>query len=235
MYEFSFNFAETLNLLTMTKNFKAKKLRILVFLAGVAYFLMFINSFVEGWDDFKQGFADGWSNNHAAWGYSIFSVSSVDGVKFVPDTLVNKVNNQGASVISQTLNVRAPLTITGLSKVLFMLNMFVLMPVISIAIVLIPIYFFRILQLIERHLYFDDRCIHLLHKLGVATFVVYFGFILNGFFHFYIENHLFSFSDFKVNIPVIDNMWLMFGILAFIIAELLSKAKSLKEEQELTI
>jgi hypothetical protein len=50
-----------------------------------------------------------------------------------------------------------------------------------------------------------------------------------------INISIFSFTDYKIVMGYMDGIWLLFGIVVLLIAEILSKALALKEEQELTI
>jgi hypothetical protein len=50
-----------------------------------------------------------------------------------------------------------------------------------------------------------------------------------------INCSLFSFAEYDLVMDSMDGILLLFGIILLIIAEILSKAQALKEEQELTI
>jgi len=101
--------------------------------------------------------------------------------------------------------------------------------------VVIPFHFFRFMSLIKKNIFFEKENIRLLRRLGTELVIVYFGMVLFNFLNYKLNASLFSFSEYQLKMDSIDSIWLLFGIVVLLIAEILSKAKVLKEEQELTI
>lgn len=91
------------------------------------------------------------------------------------------------------------------------------------------------MNLIDRTVFFEKENIGLLRSLGIELLIVYLGNVLLNFMDYKINISIFSFSDYKIAMGYTDGIWLLFGIVVLIIAEILSKALVLKKEQELTI
>lgn len=104
-----------------------------------------------------------------------------------------------------------------------------------IATIRIPIHFYRIISLIKKNIIFERVTIRLLIWMGFELLIIYFGNVLFNYMVHQINCTLFSFSEYEIVIRPFDPIWLLLGIVVLLIAEILSKARVLKEEQELTI
>jgi hypothetical protein len=104
-----------------------------------------------------------------------------------------------------------------------------------IVLIRIPIHFYKLIGLIKKEFIFELESIRLLRWLGLELWIVYFGCLLGICIDHKINCSLFSFSKYEIMSGSVDPIWLLLGIIAFLIAEIFYKAMVLKEEQELTI
>ena len=101
--------------------------------------------------------------------------------------------------------------------------------------VIIPFHFYRLIALIHRNIIFDKAIIRLIRWLGVDLLVIYFGNVLYNYISYRINNSVFSFAQYDIGMSSTDAIWLLFGVVVLLTAEILSRALAIKEEQELTI
>lgn len=228
----------------MLNYFKTKRLTVLAVLAGFTYAFLLFNTFASDWDNWKISFNERalgaeynkWGDvigHHKVESHQLF-IKAKEGFSSFPDSIVNLTDNKTLKAkYNDIVVITAPSerkVTTGTSIVLTIV--FFLMVFITI---LIPIHFYKFIGLIKRDLIYDRKNISLLRKLGFELLVIYFGgIIVIALFH-KEKSSLFRFSDYEIVSPSMDAIWLMLGIVALMVAEILSKAIVLKEEQELTI
>lgn len=231
----------------MWQLFKTKKITILAILAGFIYAFLILITFVEGWDDFRRGWHEGDKiAEYNKWGDVIrykpsetesysFSVKPKKGFASYPDSLLNLKTNQTIKTQYTQLLVLGPKSdLTG-TPFVYKIILFLLGSSILVALIRIPIHFYKLIALIKNEIIFELRSISLLRWLGVELLFVYFACILGFYLDHQITCSLFSFLNYKIVMGYVDPIWLLLGIVSLLLAEVLSKAMALKEEQELTI
>ena len=218
--------------------FKTKRLSILTILAGLTYAFLVISSFIDGTDDFKRGLEGARENNMKnslgkSQDYYYLNLKPKIANNF-PDSLVNTKDNKEIRLISNSVITIESYDLPTSAKwyQAFQILLFFLLLIIYIV---IPIQFYRFISLINENIFFEKENIRLLRWLGFELLIVYFGNVLYNFTDYKINSSLFSFSEYKLVMDYFDGIWLLFGIVVLLIAEILSKALALKEEQELTI
>jgi|GEM_PF-1057087 len=231
----------------MKNPFKTSRITILAILAGLTYSFLIFSTFVEGWDDFRRGWHEGEKiAKYNKWGDVIryepsetesynFSVKPKKGFLNYPDSLVNLNTNHAIQTTYKEMIVLGPKSNSTETPFVLKIILFLLGSSILIALIRIPIHFYKLIGLIKNEIIFELRSISLLRWLGIELFLVYFAGILVLYFDHQINSSLFSFSDYEIVMGKMDPIWLLLGIISLLVAEVLSKAMLLKEEQDLTI
>jgi len=228
----------------MLNYFKSKKLSILAILAGLTYTFLILSTFYNDWDDLQMNFNEGhlnaeYNSSGHVNGYKVvqsysFFVKPKKGFASFPDSLVNLKTNNSVKTKYTELIVLGPEDLDS-PKVLNTIITTILAFLVLIATIRIPIHFYRIISLIKKNIIFEKETIRLLIWLGFELLIIYFGNVLFNYMVHQINCSLFSFSEYEIVIRPFDPIWLLLGIVVLLIAEILSKARVLKEEQELTI
>lgn len=220
----------------MWSYFKNQKISILTLLAGLIYAFMVVSSFWENRDDFLRGWHEADSAEKSVFYSSYFlTISPKNGFASYPDSLLNMTNKQSVRTCNQKIIALAPNKLRSTTSRWYNALCNILMLMIVTTYVVIPFHFFRFMSLIKKNIFFEKENIRLLRRLGTELVIVYFGMVLFNFLNYKLNASLFSFSEYQLKMDSIDSIWLLFGIVVVLIAEILSKAKVLKEEQELTI
>jgi len=228
----------------MWKYILTKKLTILSILAGLTYLFLIVNTFTSEWDDWQIAFnTKALGADYNKWGDVIghhpvesyhFSIKSKKGFTSFPDSLVNLVSNQTIKAKYNEVYVLASPLKPEISKLvsIFMTLLSFIFLIVSIG---IPIHFYKIISLIKRDFIFERKIIYLLRWLGLELLIIYIVMVLLLYLIHQIEYSQFSFSEYEIVMKSIDPIWIFLGIVVFLIAEILSKALTIKEEQELTV
>lgn len=238
---------QNFNFNTMWTFLKTKKLSILVILAGLTYAFLIFSSFAEGWDDMQRGWHEG---NKVAeynkWGdvirYKpsetesyILTLKAKKGFDSYPDSLLNLKLNQAVQTKYSEMVVLGPKSDSKSQGFVFKLFALLFAAVFFIVLIRIPIHFYKLISLIKKEIIFELEAVRKLRWLGFELLLIY----VAGNLVLYLSHreacYLFSFTNYEIVMPVMDPIWLLLGIVSFLMAEILSKAIMLKEEQELTI
>ena len=221
--------------------FKSKRLNILVVLAGFIYVFLVVSSFVDGSDDFLRGYSEGAQSdrsidqNMEPMRSYYLSMKPIKGFASYPDSLYNSISGKQVYVCMNSVISNNPVKLQSSSIVAFRVLSRFLIFFFLIVYIVIPFHFFRFIGLIRKNIFFESENIRLLRCLGIELCFIYIGILLYSFLNLKINSTLFSFSDYELVMDYMDGIWLLFGIVVLMIAEVLAKALSLKEEQELTI
>lgn len=228
----------------MWNYFKTNRLTILAILAGITYVYLIVNTVTSDWDSWKMAFNEGalgaeynkWGDvveHHPVESHQLF-IRAKNGYTNFPDSIVNLTDNQ---IIKARYNEVIVLTSSKefkhstVIKIIATITSFML----AVVLILIPVHFYKIIGLIKRGILFDRFNVRLLRKLGVELLLVYVGVMIILYVMHQETSAQFRFSDYEIVAETMDPIWILLGIITFIIAEILSKAVTLKEEQELTI
>lgn len=228
----------------MLKYFKTNRLAILSILAGMTYVFLIVTTFTSDWDGWKITFNERalgaeynkWGDvvgHHPVESHELY-IRAKNGYASFPDSLVNLSDNQ---VIKARYNyvtvLTSPKEFKHSTPTAIITTVLLFMIVVSL--ILIPIHFYKLIGLIKKDIIFDRFNVRLIRKLGVELLFVYVGVMFILYLHHQETSTQFKFSDYEVVAETMDPIWILLSIIAFIIAEILSKAVTLKEEQELTI
>lgn len=238
-----FGFLNNLIYDAMKNYFRTKKLNILAILAGLTYAFMVVNTFVNDWDDILIGFRDGWEA----------AGDNVNDTEFKPSRnfhLLLRTKNDVFSYPDSIVNLKDHAFLKTKNEKVVALNSFsskakysgwhgffigVISMVVGITYFVIPFHFYKFIGWIKTNIIFERENIRLIRCLGIELLIVYFGNVLVNFLSYKSALSLFSFSEYEIQMHSMDAIWLLFGIIVLLVAEILSRAIALKEEQELTI
>lgn len=216
---------------------KSKKLRILTVLAGLTYAFLIISSFIDGFEDMKRGFTEGYNSarTDALERTYYLNLEPKNGYTSYPGSLINQTGNKSVNLCEQQI-----LVLGSVAKLTTMVKWYyafgnLVMVIVLITYFILPFHFFRFMSLVKNNMIFEKENVKLLRWLGFELLVVYFGHVLFNFLDCKINASLFSFSEYKIVMDTMDAIWLLFGVVVLLFAEILSKAFVLKEEQELTV
>jgi hypothetical protein len=221
-----------------------KRLNFLVGFATFIYVMLFLSLIKSNLDDFLMGFTVGYhysdkkedSLNPNISDVYFLKVKPTGGVLSFPDSLKN--SNQGEYENTRYYEMRVafpkgkkiPSSISiyeGIKTFLSFLTLFVF--------VFIGVKFFQLMSSFKEEIVFDQKVIKNISHIGKALVILY----LSGQFYNELTNKinctLFSFSNYKIVSENMDLAWLLLGIVIMIFAEIVSRGRILKEEQELTI
>lgn len=228
----------------MIKILATKKVSILVSLVGIAYVFLFLNAFVGAWDFFLTEFHEGAHsiNNHSNAKSTDYIPLTSYGLSLKPmndfssstDSLVNLKTNQVLKSKYSQVIVLAPSEYQQQVGGYYFLSSLISL-IVSISGILVLVHFYKLMASIKKEVIFERRNINLIRRIGFELLVVYFGTTLGNFVMYKINTTIFNFSGYEIKMESSHGIWLILGIVVLLIAEILSKAISLKEEQELTI
>ncbi|HLN75052.1 MAG TPA: DUF2975 domain-containing protein [Prolixibacteraceae bacterium] len=223
--------------------FKTKKLNLLATLLGLTYGFLFANTIINDWDNLKRSFMEGvestYTNNNPFKGEArrnhYMVLSQKKGAFNYPDSLVNLANHTTVKTINKSV-IAFESSGSGTKYFKWYDSMFHLLPLfVFVFYVMIPFHFTKLLGRIKKNLIFERDNIRLIRWLGVELLIIYFGNVLFNYINYKANASTFKFADYEIGMDSMDAIWLLFSIVVLLVAEILSKALELKEEQELTI
>ena len=228
----------------MWKYLITKKLTVLAILAGLTYAFLMVNSFASEWDVWQISFNEkALGAQYNKWGDVVshqpvesipIQIKPINGFASFPDSLVNLADNQTLKAQYGKVIVLGPPTKPKFSTgELFVLTFLVI--ILIIVSIRIPIHFYKFIGLIKKELIYERQSIYLLRWLGLELLVNYFGGFLIIYMYHQMASSLFRFSDYEIVMDSMNPIWLFLGIVVLLVAEMLSKGLSIREEQELTI
>lgn len=227
----------------MKNYFKTKKLNILALLAGLTYAFMVVNTFVNDWDDCLIGFREGYeaadesrsmSESEPYRNYHLLLRTKNDVFSY-PDSIVNLKDHAFLKTKNEKVIALNPLSSKAKYSGWYGFFIGLIVCVVGINYLVIPFHFYTFIGWIKKNVIFERENIRLIRCLGIELLIIYFGNVLVNFLSYQKALSLFSFSDYEIQMHSMDAIWLLFGIVALLVAEILSRAIALKEEQELTI
>lgn len=209
------------------------RLTTLSVLAVVAYVFMILMAMDDVWEGFKLGMEDGQARTHTT---HFVYLKTTDGIAHYPDSIVNLRTGSTLPISYDQGLLRVPITETGASGRTWHEALKKLMAFIILFIMLyIPIRFFILMRVLSRESIFDRPNIKHMRCIGVALLVFYVsGQVMSLIEYLEMKRH-FLFTAYTLEWHQADPLVLLLGILVLLFAEVLNRASSLKEEQDLTI
>jgi hypothetical protein len=216
----------------------------------IVYVLLLATSFLDGWDDMKAGFIEGFQKGTYAADKScekktvrevpsemyFLNVKPKAGCQSYPDTLVNLKSGQKIGTryyemrASMPANTPKPASVTvyGFIRGFLSLVMFALY-------IYVPILFCLLMRSLRKEIVFDRDNIRKIKRIGFSLVTIYLATTFFNMVSYESNLLLFDFKDYTLKQEPVDVTLLLLGLVTLLIAEIISKASQMKEEQELTI
>lgn len=225
----------------MKKILLGRKVKVFVWLFVLAYGWMISSDIYNVWDDFVQGFVQGYDDaNDPAERKFHFDVHSVT-VKNKGDlfSFPDSIRDQRGQLLPASLHrldVKTSNDVTNSSKwnvytgVLMGLSF-----LLFAAILYIPLQLFRFVKRINTGIAFDRHNVRWLRKSGITLVFVYLLMVVFEYLHLRANQCVFDFENYTLTMDSTDGIYLVMGVGILLFAEVISSGIELKEEQELTI
>jgi len=217
----------------MSLFYSKTKLITLSILATVAYIMMLMSSFAQGWDDFRLGYEQGQS---LEWKTYFLDLKPKNGFNSFPDEIVNEISGNKVKFRSDNAQIQLPSKeIDQKISGLYFAAEIILSLLIFFIVIYIPVLFFKLMRSLIKEVVFDKGNIKYLRKIGFSLLLFYVSSLAFNMIS-YIENKiLFDFSNYKIQNTETDLIWLLLGIVMLLFSEILSQGSEIKEDQDLTI
>jgi hypothetical protein len=229
---------------------KKPKLATYAILAMVAYLLLLASSCLDGWDDMKAGFMEGFQKGSYCtteknetksiqplpFEMYFLTVKPKAGCQSYPDSLVNLKNEQ--KIGSRYYNMRVSLPSNTPKPGLVTVYNFIkgCLSVLMLALyIYIPILFYQLMRALRKEIVFDKDNIRKIKRIGFSLLAIYLATIFYNMASYETNLLLFDFKEYMLKQEPVDVTLLLLGLVTLIIAEIISKASQIKEDQELTI
>ena len=209
------------------------KLTTLTILTSLAYCLLILSSFTDGWDDFKLGFEEGYSLKVQTY---FVDLKEKESISTFPDSIKNLKTGTNINIRYDKAQIRAaiiPVTEKSIESYQMIETLFSLI-VLSI-IICIPILFFKLMRSLIHEVVFDKINIRYMRLIALLLIVYFLIDLITGYVTYQMNVALFNFADYTIKREPANMIWLLLGCVLFLFAEILSKGSIIQEEQDLTI
>jgi hypothetical protein len=219
----------------MKVNTAKTKLTLLSILAILAYCLLLLSSIVDGWDDFKLGFKEGFKDTPKKEFYFV-DMKAKQGFASFPDSIINIKTGDKVNIRYDKAQLKATIVpIHGKSLFIYELIESLLALVIFFIGIYIPVLFFKLMSTLYLEVVFDEKNIRYIQKIGILLLLFYVVYFIFNYISYLVNISLFTFSNYTIQREPTDIVWILLGIVVLLFAEIVSKGSKIQEEQDLTI
>ena len=219
----------------MKVNTAKTKLTLLSILAILAYCLLLLSSIVDGWDDFKLGFKEGFKDTPKKEFYFV-DMKAKQGFASFPDSIINIKTGDKVNIRYDKAQLKATIVpIQGKSLFIYELIESLLALVIFFIGIYIPVLFFKLMSTLYFEVVFDKKNIRYIQKIGILLLLFYVVYFIFNYISYLVNISLFTFSNYTIQREPTDIVWILLGIVVLLFAEIVSKGSKIQEEQDLTI
>jgi len=219
----------------MKVNTAKTKLTLLSILAILAYCLLLLSSIVDGWDDFKLGFKEGFKDTPKKEFYFV-DMKAKQGFASFPDSIINIKTGDKVNIRYDKAQLKATIVpIHGKSLFIYELIESLLALVIFFIGIYIPVLFFKLMSTLYFEVVFDKKNIRYIQKIGILLLLFYVVYFIFNYISYLVNISLFTFSNYTIQREPTDIVWILLGIVVLLFAEIVSKGSKIQEEQDLTI
>jgi len=219
----------------MKVNTAKTKLTLLSILAILAYCLLLLSSIVDGWDDFKLGFKEGFKDTPKKEFYFV-DMKAKQGFASFPDSIINIKTGDKVNIRYDKAQLKATIVpIQGKSLFIYELIESLLALVIFFIGIYIPVLFFKLMSTLYFEVVFDKKNIRYIQKIGILLLLFYVVYFIFNYISYLVNISLFNFSNYTIQREPTDIVWILLGIVVLLFAEIVSKGSKIQEEQDLTI
>ncbi len=219
----------------MKVNTAKTKLTLLSILAILAYCLLLLSSIIDGWDDFKLGFKEGFKDTPKKEFYFV-DMKAKQGFASFPDSITNIKTGDKVNIRYDKAQLKATIVpIQGKSLFIYELIESLLALVIFFIGIYIPVLFFKLMSTLYFEVVFDKKNIRYIQKIGILLLLFYVVYFIFNYISYLVNISLFTFSNYTIQREPTDIVWILLGIVVLLFAEIVSKGSKIQEEQDLTI
>lgn len=226
-----------------TRNKRRSTVALLSVLVGVAYLYLISIDLINTWDEHRNSFLQGYKASarertdllpeepfmlslkaENTWNYYSDSLMNLKNDRYLPAKLqtvdvLYSYNEQAE--LRQMLKYRAILFVT------VFISLFLL--------VVVPVYFYKIMGAFYRNNVFESKNVKRLKILGILMLILYMLKTAMDITDYYYKKSLIDLANYKLSIYLSGAEWLFMGLIALLLAQILKRSVEFKEEQELTI
>lgn len=228
----------------MKRKTSKTQLAILSILAGVVYLFIITAHFVADWKSgvkaFKEGMQRAEMENAGGkigpWENLIVTLEPKDFNQFYSDSVRNLKTGEFTPISYDKIQVQYTHTQPQTTKS-FLLDtamMLTALPTLVLYLMILILFYKLVLAFYKDNIFSKDN-VRMLRKLGMFTISIY---VLQ--LAFYVMYHattksLLELADYKIIMPNLEHEQLLLGIILLIATNVMKRAITLKEEQDLTI
>lgn len=214
-----------------------KRLNLVTFLIGIAVGISLWNFIKKEFNDMSSSFMEGYSegynrDNYSTHWESCYLVLEPKEFSAMPDSVYNKKTGEWVPARVMETYVRVPIeNRTGLE----MLWLFPCIIALIVGFFMVVFNFIAMIISVNKSIIFDWINVKRLRRVGIGFILL---FVVVGGVNFYHNNmtsKLIEIENYNIITYSLNGDYLMFGMIAFLIAEIFAVGLRLKEEQELTI
>jgi hypothetical protein len=217
----------------MKTNSAKTKLTTLSILASLAYCILILNSFTEGWDDFRLGYEEGKALKLQTY---FVDLKAKESFSSFPDSITNLKTGENVKIRYDKTQVRAAvIPCSGKSVNSYQIIEIFMSFVVIFIVIYIPVLFFKMMKTLRNEVVFDKKNITYMRKIGVLLLLYYVVSLITNYISYQKNVIIFDFADYKIQREPNDLIWLLLGLVVLLFAEILSKGSKIQEEQDLTI
>jgi len=209
------------------------KLTTLTILTSLAYCLLIMSSFTNGWDDFKLGFEEGYSLKVQTY---FVDLKAKESISTFPDSIKNLKTGTNINIRYYKARIRAAvISVTEKSIEIYQMLEIIISLIVMSIIICIPILFFKLMKSLIHEVVFDKTNIRYMRLIAVLLLVYYLIDLITNQVSYQMNVALFNFSEYTIQREPTNMIWFLLGCVLFLFAEILSKGSIIQEEQDLTI
>jgi hypothetical protein len=220
-------------------------LAILSLLAGVVYLMILIPEIISGWEGGVEGAKSGFTesrrwdenpDNNVERETFYVRLKRKDKNDYFPDDVLNSRTQEYIPVRYDEMRLHYQFRDSrSLGMILFKtLLMFGALPVLFL-LILIPVQFYKLIFSLYRNNVFNQLNVKRIEKIGIYYIIVYGYQLLFELYEYQAAKSVIDLEKYQIAHPEYINSLLLIGLVALIIATVMKRALSIKEEQELTI
>jgi len=147
------------------------KLTALTILTSLAYCLLILSSFTNGWDDFKLGFEEGYSLKVQTY---FVDLKAKESISTFPDSITNLKTGTNINIRYDKAQIRAAvIPVTEKSVEIYQIIETLFSLIVLSIIICIPILFFKLMKSLIHEVIFDKVNIRYMRLIALLLVVYY--------------------------------------------------------------
>ncbi len=167
-----------------------------------------------------------------------FGIKPVKGIGPLSTTLVNRKTGNPVDLEISEVSAKSEILKSASGRVMFVRNLGLFFHILIVVIIIyIPALSFRTVRSINRNVIFDVKNIRRIRRIGYALLVGFVSMMMSECLSSIAIREIFEFENFEIpfSFPEANTMFLLFGLVVLLFAEILKISVKMKEEQDLTV